>query len=101
MLDSAAISPILSRARTAATISVLAVALVPVHGQPSSKDVALERGELPARWTAESAGCQGAEPFRTHEYTATFIISRQSGCTNFEKPFLYLLLGSTEALLVD
>jgi glyoxylase-like metal-dependent hydrolase (beta-lactamase superfamily II) len=36
-----------------------------------------------------------------HEYNPAFFILRQSGCTNFEKPFLYLLLGSKEALLVD
>jgi len=36
-----------------------------------------------------------------HEYNPTFVIIRQSGCTNFEKPFLYLLFGSKQALLVD
>ena len=40
-------------------------------------------------------------PVSVHEYNPTFFILRQSGCTNFEKPFLYLLLGSREALLVD
>jgi hydroxyacylglutathione hydrolase len=29
------------------------------------------------------------------------VIIRQSGCTNFEKPFLYLVLGAREAMLVD
>lgn len=36
-----------------------------------------------------------------HAYTPTFLILRQSGCTHFEKPFLYLILGSREAMLID
>jgi glyoxylase-like metal-dependent hydrolase (beta-lactamase superfamily II) len=39
--------------------------------------------------------------FRVHEYNADFFILRQSGCTNFEKPFLYLLFGERSAMLVD
>jgi glyoxylase-like metal-dependent hydrolase (beta-lactamase superfamily II) len=36
-----------------------------------------------------------------HAYTPTFFILRQSGCTHFEKPFLFLIVGSREAMLVD
>ena len=39
--------------------------------------------------------------FRLHEYNADFYILRQSGCTNYEKPFLYLIFGDGQALLVD
>src|SRR4051812_41887128 len=60
-----------------------------------------QRGRLPARWTPAAVECSSEPPFHSHEYTTTFIIIRQSGCTNFEKPFLYLLLGSREAMLVD
>jgi glyoxylase-like metal-dependent hydrolase (beta-lactamase superfamily II) len=60
-----------------------------------------EPGSLPARWMPPSADCTGVPPFQVHEYTATFIILRQSGCTHFEKPFLYLMLGAREAMLVD
>ena len=62
---------------------------------------AFERGEFPLKWSPDSSDCAGAAPFLTHQYNAGFIILRQSGCTNFEKPFLYLLLGAREALLVD
>jgi hydroxyacylglutathione hydrolase len=61
----------------------------------------LERGTLPARWTPERHDCAREDPSLVHEYNTTFVIIRQSGCTNFEKPFLYLLFGSKEALLVD
>jgi len=63
--------------------------------------VAREAGALPDRWTPATPGCDGVPPFHVHEYTPTFFILRQSGCTNFEKPFLYLILGTKEALLVD
>jgi hydroxyacylglutathione hydrolase len=45
--------------------------------------------------------CPEHPAFRTHQYNQDFFILRQSGCTNFEKPFLYLLFGERSALLVD
>ena len=61
----------------------------------------LEAGVLPAAWTPAKPQCAASQPFRAHEYNPDFIIIRQSGCTHFEKPFLYLVIGSEEALLVD
>src|ERR1700751_372513 len=59
-----------------------------------------DSGTLPFQWTT-GGGCPGTPPFKTHYYNDTFVILRQSGCTNFEKPFLYLLFGTQTALLVD
>ena len=70
-------------------------------GQSPARPPALEIGVLPARWTPADPDCAHAPPFLVHEYNDTFIVLRQSGCTHFEKPFLYLLLGSAQALLVD
>src|SRR5262245_550550 len=67
----------------------------------SPRPSSFEGGVLPARWTDQSSDCEHAPAFHVHEYNSTFVILRQSGCTHFEKPFLYLLLGSKEALLVD
>src|SRR3954464_3718868 len=63
-------------------------------------DKGIERGELPASWTT-AATCPEAPVFRVHEYNPDLFILRQSGCTNFEKPFLYLLFGERSAMLVD
>jgi hydroxyacylglutathione hydrolase len=60
----------------------------------------VERGTLPASWTT-GAACPEMPAFHAHAYNDDFIILRQSGCTNFEKPFLYLLFGRRSALLVD
>lgn len=62
---------------------------------------AFEAGTFPARWTPDSPDCDGVPPFLVHEYNAGFFILRQSGCTHFEKPFLYLLIGSRESMLID
>ena len=38
---------------------------------------------------------------RIHQYNPDLFVLRQSGCTHFEKPFLYLLFGERSAMLVD
>jgi hydroxyacylglutathione hydrolase len=40
-------------------------------------------------------------PLQAFQYDANTFILRQSKCLNFEAPFLYLLLGSEKALLLD
>jgi hydroxyacylglutathione hydrolase len=60
----------------------------------------VERGTLPASWST-AATCPETPIFRVHEYNSSFLVLRQSGCTNFEKPFLYLIFGNERALLVD
>ena len=39
--------------------------------------------------------------FQVHEYNEDFYILRQSGCSNYEKPFLFLLFGKDKAILLD
>ena len=74
--------------------AMLAAAAVQPKDTPT-----IETGTLPAAWPT-GAHCP-EPPFQTHEYNKDFYILRQSGCTNFEKPFLYLLFGRDRALLVD
>lgn len=52
-------------------------------------------------WYAGGATCRGAPAFRVREYRPGFFVLRQPACTNFEKPFLYLVVGRTRALLLD
>ena len=87
-------------------LGVVALCLLAAPGRDAvavepAQQTGVERGVLPMRWTAESPDCGAAPAFLVHEYNPTFYILRQSGCTNFEKPFLYLLLGTKQALLVD
>ena len=61
----------------------------------------LETGELPAKWITGGPNCLEVPDWQVHEYNPTFYILRESGCTHYEKPFLYLIFGKERALLVD
>ena len=67
-----------------------------LSAQPS-----LENGTLPASWVTGGPNCIEVPDWQVHQYNPTFFILRESGCTNYEKPFLYLILGKDRALLVD
>ena len=69
---------------------------------PQPDGAGLEHGVLPATWSESADVCTARQSdFRLHEYNQDFYILRQSGCTNYEKPFLYLIFGDGQALLVD
>ena len=52
-------------------------------------------------WYAGGATCDGRPAFRIREYRPGLFVLRQPACTNYEKPFLYLLVGRSRALLLD
>jgi hydroxyacylglutathione hydrolase len=62
---------------------------------------AIEGGTFPATWLVAGPNCLEVPDWQIHEYNASFYILRESGCTNYEKPFLYLIFGRDKALLVD
>ena len=58
-------------------------------------------GVLPRSWPASGPECAGPASFQVHAYNEDFYILRESGCANYEKPFLFLLFGTDKALLLD
>jgi hydroxyacylglutathione hydrolase len=61
-------------------------------------------GSLEMQWNegAEECGKGESQPqLMVHRYEPQTYILRQSLCSNFEAPFLYLLIGTEEALLID
>jgi glyoxylase-like metal-dependent hydrolase (beta-lactamase superfamily II) len=52
-------------------------------------------------WYAGGPTCEGRPAFRVREYRPGLFVLRQPACTNFEKPFLYLVVGGDRALLLD
>lgn len=62
---------------------------------------ALEPGVLPSEWRASGPNCTAMPDWQIHAYNEDFYILRESGCTHYEKPFLYLIFGSDRALLED
>jgi hydroxyacylglutathione hydrolase len=61
----------------------------------------VETGSLPASWITGGPNCLEVPDWQVHQYNPAFFILRESGCTNYEKPFLYLIFGRDRALLVD
>jgi hydroxyacylglutathione hydrolase len=58
-------------------------------------------GSLPAKWITGGPKCAEVPEWQVHEYNEDFYVLRESGCTHYEKPFLYLIFGKERALLVD
>lgn len=60
----------------------------------------LQYGSFPATWI-NGTNCATEPVFQVHWYNADLAILRQSLCTNFEAPFLFLLFGNQKAILFD
>ena len=67
----------------------------------ASAGLAVEPGVLPSAWITGGPNCLEVPDWQIHQYNADLYILRESGCTNYEKPFLYLLFGRDRALLID
>ena len=87
----------------------LSLALVPLlstsetieadQGEPVAASV--RPGVLPNAWLLGGPKCVELPEFQVHEYNEDFYVLRQSGCSHFEKPFLFLLFGRDRALMLD
>jgi hydroxyacylglutathione hydrolase len=60
-------------------------------------------GSLSAQWNVGAEDCAAASqpPLQVHAYEPRTFILRQSLCASFEGNFIYLLVGSDKALLID
>lgn len=58
-------------------------------------------GTLPEHWPTGGPQCTEMQEFYIHQYEPNFFILRQSGCSDYEKPFLYLIFGADKAMLWD
>jgi len=60
-------------------------------------------GSLDVHWNEGASDCKATpqEPLQVHKYEAQTFILRQSPCADFEANFIYLLIGSDKALLID
>lgn len=61
----------------------------------------LEPGSLPATWNTGGPKCMEMPEWQVHEYNPNLFILRQSGCTDYEMPFLYLFFGKDKGMLWD
>jgi hydroxyacylglutathione hydrolase len=61
-------------------------------------------GSLALRWDGGAQTCTPASastPIQVHRYNAQTFVLRETLCATWEAPFLYLLVGSKQALLID
>jgi hydroxyacylglutathione hydrolase len=60
-------------------------------------------GSLDVHWSEGAADCgrSTSPPLQVHPYNVRTFILRENLCVTFEAPFMYLLLGSKRALLID
>jgi glyoxylase-like metal-dependent hydrolase (beta-lactamase superfamily II) len=69
---------------------------VPAFGQ-------VQTGSLEVEWNEGANDCDQnpQPPLQVHPYNAQTFIVRESLCATYEGPFLYLLVGTQRALLID
>ena len=60
-------------------------------------------GSLDVHWEEGAADCKAdpQSPLQVHRYDPQTFILRENLCATFEAPFMYLLIGSSRALLID
>lgn len=84
-----------------AVVSVISIVQITQAQLPQPNGGDIERGVLPIHWMTGGPKCMEVPEWQVHEYNPDLYILRQSGCTDYEKPFVYLLFGKQGALLFD
>jgi glyoxylase-like metal-dependent hydrolase (beta-lactamase superfamily II) len=84
-------------------VLILVLALCSQTGAqaPQPNGGGVRAGVLPRSWQISGPQCPPNPQFQVHEYNQDLYILRESGCSNYEKPFLYLLFGKDKAFLLD
>src|SRR5262245_11645307 len=90
-----------NRCRVIALIVLIAGVRHPAAQAPNPDGAGRGQGVLPRAWQVSGPRCVGTPQFQAHEYNPDLIIVRESGCSNYEKPFLFLMFGQERALLLD
>jgi hydroxyacylglutathione hydrolase len=92
---------LLRRQWTVMIVTWLSFGLVAATGWPThAANVNLQAGTLPQHWI-DGTGCNSEPPIQVHAYNKDLFILRQSLCTNFEAPFVYLIFGKDRVLMLD
>ncbi len=69
-------------------------------GGDSTGAMAKCQGAFAAAWI-DGTNCGTEDAIQIHQYDDDTVILRQSLCTNFEAPFIYLLFGDDQVLMLD
>lgn len=87
--------------RIRATLCLSIVSVMLLGGSPGRAE--LVPGSMETHWDEGAKDCKASPhaPLEVHAYNSQTFILRENLCATFEAPFLYLLVGSTKALLID
>jgi len=79
-------------------LSFLGMLLASAPGWPQ-----LAPGSMDVHWNEGSPHCatNPQPPLQVHQYNDRTYVIREDLCTTFEAPFMYLLVGTTKAVLID
>ena len=88
---------LLCRTRIAVAVSAIAAGCAKSDAQPGVDST----GDL--HWMEGARDCKAnpQPPLEQHALNAGTVVLREGLCSTFEAPFLYLLIGSKKALLID
>src|SRR5580692_3852209 len=83
--------------------SMVVALLVLATLTPASAQTQLVPGTLDVHWNEGAKDCKASPqpPLEVHTYNPQTFILRESLCATFEAPFMYLVIGSAKALLID
>jgi hydroxyacylglutathione hydrolase len=84
------------KVRTGVAVSMFLLIATPVCSEPVP-------GSLNVHWNEGASDCKATpqDPLQVYNYEPQTFILRQSPCASFEANFIYLLIGSDKALLID
>ncbi len=84
------------------TVALLTLFTTLCHAQiPEPDGGPIRKGTLPLTWQTGGPKCMEVPEWQIHEYNPDLYILRQSGCTDYEKPFIFLFFGKDKAMLLD
>lgn len=90
------------RAPLWAACTLFAAAALTSRAQlPQPNGGPIRPGTLPLTWATGGPKCMEMPQWQVHEYNPDLFILRQSGCTDYEKPFVYIFFGKQRALIFD
>jgi len=90
-----------ARSRSWIAAAALAAAAFAVPSFAQSVDT-FDEGVIPDHWVNGGPDCtEQIATFQIHHYNENMYILRETGCVHYEKPFLFMLFGQNEVLLLD
>ena len=94
-------NPTNCRRATRGAVVMAALSALLFFSTPASAQIV--PGSMDVHWQPGAQDCTAnpQKPLQVHTYNSQTFILRQSLCANFEGNFIYLLIGSERALLID